>query len=289
MGFDVNGARFLLDAGRNGVKFDCCATIGRQEMHLSPQQLLGLFLKAGIAVDHATSMQILENDGEKGYAEEFLRQCGAKEVVSIDYSSYEKASFAHDMNQPIPAEYENRFDCVIDGGTLEHVFNVPVAFSNCMRMVKVGGHFLAIAPCNNFMGHGFYQFSPELFYGIFAEKNGYQVERMFIFEVGENACWYAVANPATLGRRVELANRLPAYLLVQAKKVSLQDLHDITPQQSDYIALWREDGVGDGVDHGDRSAVDSSLLGRRLQKILRFLPLERFNTPFQPPFYTRYK
>jgi 2-polyprenyl-3-methyl-5-hydroxy-6-metoxy-1,4-benzoquinol methylase len=55
---------------------------------------------------------------------------------------------------------------VFDGGTLEHIFDYPTAIKNCMKMVKPGGHLLLTTPANNWFGHGFYQFSPELFYSF---------------------------------------------------------------------------------------------------------------------------
>ena len=65
------------------------------------------------------------------------------------------------MNTPIYGSLKNRFSALLDAGTIEHVFNFPQAIRNCMEMVKVGGHFIQVTVANNFIGHGFYQFSPE--------------------------------------------------------------------------------------------------------------------------------
>src|SRR5438477_418150 len=81
--------------------------------------------------------------------------------------------FPHDMNEPIPDKFKETYTAVLDGGSLEHVFNFPVAIKNCMEMVKVGGHYLAITPANNFFGHGFYQFSPELYFTVLSKENGF--------------------------------------------------------------------------------------------------------------------
>jgi len=43
------------------------------------------------------------------------------------------------------------YTTVIDGGSLEHVFNFPQAIANCMNMVAVGGHFIGLSPANNFL------------------------------------------------------------------------------------------------------------------------------------------
>ena len=97
-----------------------------------------------------------------------------KDTISIDASAYENATMVHDMNLPVGDELKQKFSVVIDGGTLEHVFNFPTAIRNCMEMLKVGGHFFAHTMANNFMGHGFYQFSPELFYRVFSPENGFR-------------------------------------------------------------------------------------------------------------------
>ncbi len=35
---------------------------------------------------------------------------------------------------------------MVDGGTLEHIFNVPVALKSYMEMVRVGGHLILVCP-----------------------------------------------------------------------------------------------------------------------------------------------
>ena len=41
-------------------------------------------------------------------------------------------------------------------------------------MVKLGGHFIGVYPIDNFCGHGFYQFLPELFFRCFSQENGFE-------------------------------------------------------------------------------------------------------------------
>jgi hypothetical protein len=179
-----------------------------------------------------------------GWAEPFLQILGAEEVVSVDASAYESCSFVHDLNLPIPGTLKSRFDVVIDGGTLEHVFNFPVAVKNCIDMLSVGGCFLSAAPANNFAGHGFYQFSPELFYRVFSGENGFVIERAFVSEAYRDNKWYRVPDPALVRRRVEFVSARPTYLLIQARKISQVETFRCCPQQSDYATVWegRPDG-----------------------------------------------
>ncbi len=117
------------------------------------------------------------------YSEEFFRLfLTAEEITSLDYSDYEGADINHDMIFPIPEPLEEKYDVIIDGGTLEHVFNFLVAISNCMRMVQSGGRLFIFTPTNNQMGHGFYQFGLELFFRTFCASNGFEKERMIAVE-----------------------------------------------------------------------------------------------------------
>jgi hypothetical protein len=138
------------------------------------------------------------------------------------------------MNQPLPPAAKGRYSAVLDGGSLEHIFDFRAAIGNCMEMLAVGGHYLGITPANNFMGHGFYQFSPELYFSVFVPDNGFELVRMVAFEDRPGSPWYAVANPRKVGRPVTLVNRRPVILLVLAKKIAQAAVFKTTPQQADY-------------------------------------------------------
>jgi hypothetical protein len=103
----------------------------------------------------------------------------------------------------------------------------------------VGGHFIGITPTNNWTGHGFYQFSPELFFRIFSEPNGFRIVRMIMFENQPEAEWFEVADPDAIRERVSFVNAQPTNLLVLAEKVESVQIFAAPPQQSDYVALWK--------------------------------------------------
>jgi hypothetical protein len=177
---------------------------------------------------------------DTGYAEPVFKSLGARNIWSLDASGFEGAEFTHDLNQPIGADLKARFDLVYDGGTLEHVFNFPMALQNCMEMVRENGRFFMHTVANNWCGHGFYQFSPELFYTVFCPDNGFEVERMILHAVGPYGRWYEVSNPQTIRSRVELFNSLPLQLLVQVRRAKITPLFNRIPQQSDYTPRWAE-------------------------------------------------
>jgi hypothetical protein len=190
------------------------------------------------------------------YADDFLRAIlQVAHLDSMDVSSYEDATVVHDLNTPIAADLEQRFDAVIDSGTLEHIFNVPVALASLMRMTKVGGRVVSANPANNLCGHGFFQFSPKLMFRVFSEAHGFAVERIALMEAEfpgielvPRRGAYDVKDPDEVGRRVILVSRHPAMLVAHARKTNhLPDPLGVAPQQSDYTVRWKA-----GRRHGER-------------------------------------
>ena len=91
------------------------------------------------------------------------------------------------------------------------------------------------------MGHGFYQFSPELYYNIFSSENGFKTKQVIIYVQypdDSNGAWYEVADPKTVKTRVMLVNNNPTYLIVLAEKCVQKEIFATVPQQSDYQTLW---------------------------------------------------
>jgi hypothetical protein len=237
MGLDSNGIKLLLYAKSLGVDFSETVTIGRQYLYIEPSGLKEILSSFNYQVDDKNLELIFKENN--GYAETFFRYIGANITDSFDYSNYEGATHIHDMNLAIPDIYKDKYNVVIDGGALEHIFNFPVAIKNCMEMIKVGGYYLGITPGNNFMGHGFYQFSPELLFRIFTKENGYEVVKLIVFETSSSQ-WFSVQDPYELKERVTLENQFPLYILVIAKKLSSVEIFKNTPQQSDYSLMWNE-------------------------------------------------
>jgi hypothetical protein len=237
MGIDWNTARFLVAARSSGVAFDRTATIGRHHIFVAPTEIDELFREFNVRPCVKQS-----GTSGSGFADELFEALGAVVCTSIDASAYEGASELHDMNDPISDQFREGFDAVVDAGTLEHVFNFPTAIKNCMEMVRIGGHLLLQSPANNYFGHGFYQFSPELFYRLLSAENGFQVERMIAYEAYAGSQWYEVIDPAQLGSRVELiGSRQRVLLLVRARRTHKCPILAKPPLQSDYVAAWADD------------------------------------------------
>jgi hypothetical protein len=258
MGLDVNGVRALFYSNRLGVDFTKLAMIGRQCLHLTKAELKANIREFNFKATSENLNCIFDKDS--GYAEELLRCLGANHVDSFDNSTYEGATYIHDMNQPIGESFKEEYSLVLDSGSLEHVFNFPIAVKNCMELVKVGGHFVAITPINNFVGHGFYQFSPELFFSVFTKGNGFELSDVFAFEDTKKT-WYSVSSPEFIKGRVTLQNKLPTYLIVIAKRVSKVEIFGRFPQQSDYVSTWTDVNLSE-------SGVPNETLVNKIKRLL---------------------
>jgi hypothetical protein len=238
MGLNAPIVQYLLERHIAGVDFSQTATIGRQEFHMTPRQVSTLMAKSHL---HSSESLVTSSfDHDPPYAEPFFKALGAESLRSFDHSDFEGATDLHNLNDPISQTYHEKFSVVIDGGSLEHIFNFPEAVKNCMSMVRVGGHFLSTSYANNLMGHGFYQFSPELMFRIFSEANGFGDTEVFLVEhSGEVRVWKA-DDPAKYGGRVQLTNTRPTFMFVSSKKVRHQNPFAVWPAQSDYATRWED-------------------------------------------------
>jgi hypothetical protein len=230
MGFDISDLRFLLSAKCLGLAGNSCCTLGRLNLFISQSALDATLREYG-------EDKIKLPNRAVHFADDILRHLGFSNLDTMDASDYEGASVVHDLNHRIPENIFNKYDMVIDGGTLEHIFNFPVALENLMRMSKVGGHVMIRTPANNQCGHGFYQFSPELFFRVFTPANGFELIRVYLVTKGRH---FHIVDPAKVHGRVELLSSDPAMLMVHAKKIAAVPdvLH--TPQQSDYLEIWTQ-------------------------------------------------
>jgi hypothetical protein len=238
MGLDINAVQFLVAAKKHGASFGRTLMLGRQSLNVFPAAMVSLLERNGFS---AAKFKVA--GPECVYAEPLFEALGAQQVDSLDNSNFEGAKFVHDLNRPIPPDWRGKFDAVVDGGTLEHVFNFPTGLRNSMELVREGGRLFFHTGANNLCGHGFYQFSPELFYRALSAENGFEVERMVIHRVGPYGNWYEVSDPNTIRSRVELISFTPMHLLVQARRTSTREVFAQAPQQSDYTVLWQASGA----------------------------------------------
>jgi hypothetical protein len=167
----------VLTLGRQGVR----ATLEDVRQMLAEEQIMPAPLpsdrdtRTNIPSWHETRLKKNTSDVV------FFNLLGITDINALDYSSYEHADIIHDLNLPVPAHLRDRFDLIVDGGTLEHVFDVKQSLANIALMLRSGGRIIHISPANNYTNHGFYQFSPTLFFDYYG-TNAFIDLRGFIAE-----------------------------------------------------------------------------------------------------------
>ena len=227
MGIEYDIAELLIRLRSQGVSFDKVLTLGRQGYTCSAKGTRALFAKYGLECTW-----VPPNPYPQNYSDGLFTALGATVTESLDITSAEKATIIHDLNEPVPAALHNHFDIVLDAGTLEHVFNIPQAFSNCMRMVRVGGKLIIHTVANNYMGHGFYQFSPELFFNLLSTQNGFKTESVLVVEHSPRHRKFEAIAPEDAKSRFETTTFWRTDLICVATKLAEATFR--IPQQSDY-------------------------------------------------------
>lgn len=236
MGIDVYVLKFLCELRERFGPLGRVLQIGKQEMFIDPALLeplnpmLATIVPGGIPLDVLT--------GER-FADRLLTCLGADEISALDYSSYEGADIIADLNENIDVENYSKFDTIFDGGTLEHVFNFPVALANLMRLTKVGGRLALVNGANNFLGHGLYQFSPDLFYRAFSNENGFVCRGIYLVDKNGTPDLTPAVDPFSSGSREEIGTTpRPVYLMAIGERIREVRPFMSSIQQSDYVSAW---------------------------------------------------
>lgn len=255
MGLSRPALRFLLREHSRDPFHGPVLLLGRQNVYATLDDALAILRSERVAPVHVPEPTAARNTipawagtpHSRNLADAaFFSLLGLNEVQALDVDSFEGAEIVHDLNCPVPVELENRFGLIVDGGTLEHVFDVRQALSNVAAMLRLGGRVIHLSPGNNYLGHGFYQFSPTLFYDYY-DANGFVDVRCFLVEHSandENAPWDVCVFPHNAsGSRY--SSRPLAVLACAQKGIAV--LPGQVPTQAFYGALFAASSSGRGV------------------------------------------
>jgi len=111
----------------------------------------------------------------------FFYSLGFDALRSVDVSDAEQPTDLIDLNGlGLAAATGGEFNLVLDGGTLEHCFHLPNAMRNIVEATAIDGLIVHQSPTNNYVEHGFFQFSPT-FFSDYYQANGFEVMEAKIF------------------------------------------------------------------------------------------------------------
>lgn len=213
-------------------------TFGRQEIATSYAAAVKILQSEGLKLPGISSPKISSSLRIRDL--EFFHLLGLDDVQALDYSDYEHAEILHDLNSPVPDALREKFGFILDGGTLEHVFDVRQGLANVAAMLKPGGRVLHHSPANNWTNHGFYQFSPTLYFDYY-EANRFTNLRGFVAEQPllsfEYAPWelYQVTSDAM---RMTTGRGLMNFFIAEK---GIDSTSDGVPMQSFYRDVYARD------------------------------------------------
>jgi hypothetical protein len=202
---------YLKAPGRKAV-----LSLGYQDIVAEPKEVEDLF---GSKVTRVTN-----HGGWHGRkhplpeTEEFFQNLDCDHVC-VDIVKARGTEIICDLNCASP---QGQYDVVIDGGTLEHVFNIGRAMVRVAECVKPGGVILHGNPLS-MVNHGFYMLSPTLYHDFYTQ-NGWQIEQMMAARGNE-------VSDISPTKRVTVAPELS--MIVLAKRLSNEPMK--FPTQTKYL------------------------------------------------------
>lgn len=162
-------------------------TLGKQDVWFSYKTLCKMAQKHKVKLSNLNKIEISSNPyfAAHNYITDLclFKALGFSELKSMDYSDYQGADIIFDLNScEIPTALLGAFDVMLDGGTMEHVFHIPNVLNNIYKMLRVGGRIIHISPTSNYVDHGFFSFSPTLFYDFY-QTNKFKIEILQICHI----------------------------------------------------------------------------------------------------------
>jgi hypothetical protein len=228
-------------------------TLGVQDVHATHDDLTRIFREERVrseAVPPAerlpSTSRYFRQSGREGtgyvHARVFFRMLGLAGYDDLDFADFEKPTLTHDLNRPVPEAWRRRYGLVVDGGTLEHIFDVRAALANITALLRVGGDVCHICPLSGWVNHGFYQISPCLLYDLYG-ANGFDAAGAFVVQLPRDPARHAeVVRPLAYTESAldldDAAYR--SLLLFRARKRAEQPLR--VPTQG----VYRQLGAGNG-------------------------------------------
>ena len=190
MGIDRSTIRLIAKQTKNLNLRGSCITLGVHGIDGQYSDIINILNKESYKYYELGEKEIIYDDithfGKTLHQDSFFKILGFSKVDSLDYFENEKPTYVADLNKPLRIDLYNKYDMVFDGGTIEHCFNVNEVLSNVIKLLKVGGLVVHHVPMTGWVEHGFYQFSPSLFYDFYG-ANGFDNLKAIIHQIGKKS------------------------------------------------------------------------------------------------------
>jgi hypothetical protein len=169
-----------------------------------------------------------------------------------------------------------QYDVVFDGGTIEHVFNLPQVLKNIHHLLKISGRIIHASPSHNHVDHGFFMFSPT-FFNDYYTANLYNIKTFYLFKYSspQKSVWSVYEyKPGSIDAYSfgGFGKKMLGIWFI-AKKTSAS-LDNIIPQQGGYLHIWKNNDNlqnKNNVSNKSKSAKEILKQFRILRQGVRFI------------------
>jgi hypothetical protein len=201
-------------------------TLGRQEINITA---------ASVKQKYSDLFQV---PGSNVEPENFFKFLGFNSCRSIDISIKDGADILHDLNNKIPDKLKNKFDFIIDGGTMEHLFNSSVVMASVAEMLRVGGTAIHLNHTQGYCNHGFYNFQPTYYYSFYRANHFNDMECLIVEYLNQEKTSVRVINVPNYNN---MNFHSPHNCLILFKAVKRKDIHTTKfPNQEFYYNIFKE-------------------------------------------------
>lgn len=228
-----------------------CLCLGQADVYLTFEDLQSIARIAQVDLPEGLPVRVSARPdlAMKGYIsrETLFARLGFTQVSALDYSNFENVEYVFDLNSSEPPkELENKFDVIINHGTMEHVFHVPNCLANIYRMLRVGGRVIHSSPTSNYIDHGFYMFSPTFFYDYYTANQwnirSLQVVLADLTRSGPDLRFYTDYEPGIFDHLSRGGLDANAYSVFCIAEKTGDSTHEVIPQQGFYSRIGDWDG-----------------------------------------------
>jgi hypothetical protein len=217
-------AQALKDARSAGCTSDRVLSLGYPDILAGPADIARIFgpeIASGLGVRaDSQSIRSWHHAGKPGEgvvsAEDLFERLGVQLEV-LDITEARGGEMIFDLNEPLPQYLRENYLLVIDGGTLEHCFNIAQAARNVAEMTAARGYVFHGNPVNMY-NHGFYNFNPT-WYVDFYGANGFEVKFLKLAIEPVSAPQMAEVPPVARFKMKDLGDS-SMYCLVQRTSVA---------------------------------------------------------------------
>lgn len=122
--------------------------IGRQTVFLSPENAVALVKHELGTIHRREAIFEIDTTTRASSRGRFISDRGFFSLFSeaqyhcLDVSDYEGADLVADLCQPLPPLLDGQFDFIVEGSTLDNVFDPATAIRNLARLLRPGGRIL---------------------------------------------------------------------------------------------------------------------------------------------------